>query len=451
MYRPTWLAFVIGGAASAASRPMNLVSSPIQARYDIPPRLFLLVASLLYGGVFITGTYYAVVTGDFAHGLSWRPMAFVAILLFLLVLEQCEWRWLAARESRAITISLLVARMVLLEVVAAVDSSGLSRALYPIVPFLAFFSLGKRASYLLAVFYMVMFVTELALFVPHWYSNKVAVSGMLMFFIGLMFALSMAHIASMAEANRRRAEGFLSDLAATHEQLKVYASQATTLATAEERNRLARDIHDGLGHYLTAINILLEKAIAFGQRDPPTAESAVLDAKRLTREALLDVRQSVGSLRHTGNTFSLSSSLADLAGTMQDGGIATHLEITGDEADIPKPALMAIYRATQEAMTNIQKHANARNASIRVSLDEQEARLTIDDDGQGFDTASLDHLSPHRNSRFGLQGVRERLEVLGGILEIESWPSHGTHLSVNIPNRLPEASHMAVTEGSSIR
>jgi len=420
---------------------MNLVSSPAQARSGVPFRLFLPVASLLYGGVLIAGIYYAIITGGFTYGVTWRPLVFVAILLFLLALEQCEWRWLAAYESRAITIGLLIARVVLLEVVAAVDTSGLSRALYPIVPFLAFFSLGKRASYVLAISYMVMFVVELALFVPHWYDNKEAVSGMLMFFIGLMFALSMAHVASMAEANRRRAEGFLSDLAATHEQLKAYASQATALATAEERNRLARDIHDGLGHYLTAINILLEKAIAFGQRDPPTAENAVLDAKRLTREALLDVRQSVGSLRRTGDTFSLSSSLRDLASTMQDGGIATHLEITGSEADFSKPALMALYRAAQEAMTNIQKHASARNASICVLLGEQEARLTVEDDGQGFDTASLDHLSPHRSSRFGLQGVRERLEVLGGILEIASQPTHGTHLSVIIPRRLPESSN----------
>ncbi|HKD77408.1 MAG TPA: histidine kinase, partial [Ktedonobacterales bacterium] len=355
----------------------------------------------LYGGVLIAGIYYAIITGGFTYGVTWRPLVFVAILLFLLALEQCEWRWLAAYESRAITIGLLIARVVLLEVVAAVDTSGLSRALYPIVPFLAFFSLGKRASYVLAISYMVMFVVELALFVPHWYDNKEAVSGMLMFFIGLMFALSMAHVAGMAEANRKRAEGFLSDLAATHEQLKIYASQATALATAEERNRLARDIHDGLGHYLTAINILLEKAIAFHRRDPPTAENAVLDAKRLTREALLDVRQSVGSLRRTGDTFSLSSSLRDLVSTAQDGGVTTDLEITGDEADFPKPALMALYRAAQEAMTNIQKHAGARNVSIRVQLDAQEACLTVDDDGQGFDTATLDHLPSQRSNRFG--------------------------------------------------
>src|SRR5262249_4799333 len=160
--------------------------------------------------------------------------------------------------------------------------------------------------------------------------------GILMFFIGLLFALSMAQIASEAELNRRRAEHFLGDLATAHEQLKVYAAQAPALATAEERNRLAREIHDGLGHYLTTINILLEKAIAFRRRDAEAAENAMQDAKRLTREALLDVRRSVGSLRISGDTFSLPAALADLANTMNDGAITTRLEITGDGADFPR-------------------------------------------------------------------------------------------------------------------
>jgi signal transduction histidine kinase len=418
----------------------------MQVRSDVPHRLFLPVSSILYGGVLITGTYYNIIAGGFVQGILWRSLVFIAILLFLLVLEQCEWRRLAFHETRVIVVSLLITRIVLLEVLAVVDTSGLSRALYPIVPFLAFFSLGKRFSYGLALIYMAMFVVKLAIFVPHWYSNKEAISGILMFFIGLIFALSMAHVASMAEANRRRAEGFLSDLSVTHEQLKIYASQATALATAEERNRLARDIHDGLGHYLTTITILLEKAIAFSHHDPAAAENAVLDARRLTREALVDVRQSVGALRRTGETTSLASLLRDLTNTLQDSGITMHLEIVGNEADFLKSELMALYRAAQEAVTNIQKHANARNVSIQALLGEEGACLIIDDDGQGFDTALLKDLPLQRSNRLGLQGMRERLEMLGGIMEIESQPTCGTRLIVSIPRRMSEPGLIMTTE-----
>src|SRR5262249_28984656 len=155
-----------------------------------------------------------------------------------------------------LAVAFLLARMALFELVAAVDCSGFSRALYPIVPFAAYFSLGKRVSYGLALFYLCAFIVKLSILVPAWYLDRDYVSELLMFFIGMVFAVSMASVASEAELNRRRAEQFLGDLSVSHQKLKVYAEQAVELAAAEERNRLARDIHDSLGHYLTTVNVL---------------------------------------------------------------------------------------------------------------------------------------------------------------------------------------------------
>src|SRR5882724_168260 len=234
---------------------MNLAEPSTQSRPAPAPKLFLWVASLLYVGVLLTGVYYSVV----ASVASWRIIAFIGLLLVLLALEQWEQRYPAAHATRYAAICFLVARMGLIEIVAAVDSSGLSRALYPLVPFAAYFSMGKSVSVGLALFYLGAFVTKLCLFAPFWYTSKEAISELLMFFIGLVFAISMASVACEAEANRRRAEQLLGDLAVSHQKLKAYAEQAAELATAEERNRLARDIHDGLGHYLVAISVLLEK------------------------------------------------------------------------------------------------------------------------------------------------------------------------------------------------
>jgi len=429
---------------------MSLADPVSQLRTTPTPRLFLWVASLLYAGVLITGVYYySVANWSAIPVLSWRIIAFIGLLLVLLALEQYAQRYPVTHTTRYVMIGFLAARMLLIEAVAAVDPSGLSRVLYSIVPFAAYFSLGKRVSYGLAIFYMSLFVVKLCLFVPGWYMNKEAISEVLMFFIGLLFAISMASIASEAETNRRRAELFLGDLAASHQKLKVYAEQAAELATAEERNRLARDIHDSLGHYLTAINLLLEKAIAFRQRHPQEAVVAVFDAKRLTREALQDVRQSVGALRLSGEVFLLSVALADLIKNMNNGPLTINLEMTGDETNFPKPALMALYRAVQEALTNAQKHARARQVSLRVMLDEQEASVSIDDDGEGFDTSLLDQLPPERNNRFGLQGVRERLEMVGGVLNVESHPDQGTHVFVSIPRRQPESDQMEITVRSN--
>jgi signal transduction histidine kinase len=372
-------------------------------------------------------------------------MVFIGLILILLALEQWAQRSPAARASVYMAISLLGARMVLIEAVAAADSSGVARALYPLVPFAAYFSLGKKVSYGLAFLYLGTFAVILSLSMPFWYTNKEALSELFMLFIGLVFAISMASVACEAEANRRRAEQLLGDLAVSHQKLKTYAEQAVELATVEERNRLARDIHDGLGHYLVAITVLLEKILAFRQRNPEEAEIAALDARRLAREALQDVRQSVGTLRLSGEVFSLSAALTDLVKNVDQTRLALSLTLTGDENDFPTLALQSLYRAAQEALTNIQKHARARHASLRVVLTTHSASLYVDDDGQGFDPSLLERLPAQRSDRFGLQGMRERLEVIGGVLEVESQPAAGTRIRVSIPQRLPELDQTEIT------
>lgn len=398
----------------------------------LTPKYFLAVSSLLYLGVLFTGGYFAAENLCTAHAVSNGPIFFTAIAL-LLLLEQFAHRRYRFHLPWHIAVILLAARMGLFEVVAGVDCSGLSRALYPLIPFIAFFTLGKKASYGLSAFYIGAFLLKFWLFVPDWYLNQAYVSDVLMFFISLVFAISMASVASEAEVNRRRAEHFLSDLRISHQKLEIYAEQVAELATTEERNRLARDIHDSLGHYLTTISVLLEKAIAFRTRNAQESESAILDAKRLTRDALQDIRQSVSALRLSGDVFSFTALLKDLIKNIDQDKTAIKLEIEGDEADISKPVLMCLYRVAQEALTNIQKHAGARQVTIRAVFGGTDVTLSIQDDGKGFNTSS--DASGLWKQGFGLRGIRERLELVGGVLIIESRPAHGTHVQASIPKK----------------
>jgi signal transduction histidine kinase len=397
------------------------------------PRPFPWVFSLLYLGVLFAAGYYEV-TGFCGGGVNIRRwVSLASVLLLPLALEQFErWRY-GPRTPRLAAIVLLVARMLLFEVVVAFDCSGFSKFLYLIVPFLAYFSLGKIGSYGLAALYVGVFMARLWSFTPTWYLNQEWVSDLLIFAIGLVFAISVAGVVSDEETSRARAEKLLADLELSHQALKAYADQVAGLAAAEERNRLARDIHDSLGHYLTAINVQLEKAITFRQRDPAEAEKAVGHAKRAAKEALQDVRQSVGALRSAQAMFSLRGALGDLVTRMGNAPFAIDLQIEGDEAAYSKLALMSLYRAAQEGLTNIHKHAQARRAAVRVTLGEREARLTIGDDGRGFEPAFLNALPLERDERFGLQGLQERLELVGGSLKVESCPGQGTQLCVTIP------------------
>jgi signal transduction histidine kinase len=244
------------------------------------------------------------------------------------------------------------------------------------------------------------------------------------------FIISMAYLVRQEKQSHMQAEHLLRELEVSHQHLQDYAEKVADLATTEERNRLAREIHDSLGHYMTVINVQLEKAITFRDRNPQEAEQAVRDAKYLAGEALKDVRRSVGALRSVPE-FSLTQSLRELVNTMNSDQLAIELKIEGEETGFSRQSLMTLYRAAQEGLTNIQKHARANQVQVQVRLEDQQASLTIDDNGQGFDSTSLDHLK--EKSHYGLQGIRERLELIRGSFALESQPNEGTRLCVTVP------------------
>lgn len=394
---------------------------------------FRMVFTVMYIGIISSIIYFNVVSLCGNRFLFGDTTLLLAILLLLLALERFEQGRYEAGVPVRLAVGLLVARMALFEGVAALDCSGFSRFLYPVIPFTAYFSLGPRVSNILGIFYFGVYVWGVWLANQSWYTNMNTVSNLLTFTLILIFMMIMARIIRQDERSRRHTEKLLADLETSHLKLQAYAAQVAELATMEERNRLARDIHDSLGHYLTAINIQLEKALAFKDRNPQEAEQAIWDAKQSAREALQDVRRSVGALRDVEEAFSLQSALRDLVAGLENGRFTIDFHITGQEEGYSKAALMALYRAAQEGLTNIRKHAQARHVHLEVELGEEEARLKLSDDGQGFDTTILHELAAEKYHSFGLQGIRERLELVRGRLEINSAPQTGTELRMTVP------------------
>jgi signal transduction histidine kinase len=392
------------------------------------------VFAAVYLGVLLAGAYYDVV-GLCAGGFNAGRLSLLAGALLLPVgLEVVEHRRFGLRSSRLMALALLAARIGLYEIVVAVDCSGFSKFLYLIVPFAAFF-VNKRLSFALAAFYTGLFVARLWSYSLVWYLNQEYVSDLLIFIIGLVFSITTAGVVSGEAASRLQAEKLLADLEHSHEQLKAYAEGAARLAAVEERNRVARDIHDSLGHTLTAITIQLEKAMAFRQRDPVEADEAVGEARLAAREALHDVRQSVGALYASAEPFSLAAALTDLAKRTCTGSLDVELHVEGDEGGYSKLILMSLFRVAQEALTNIQRHAGAGRAIVRVTFGEQQAVMHIGDDGRGFDAGAQGDGQPAQDGHYGLRGMRERLELLGGTLHVESRPNHGTQLHIAIPRQ----------------
>jgi signal transduction histidine kinase len=216
-------------------------------------------------------------------------------------------------------------------------------------------------------------------------------------------------------------------LAFAHDRLQKYALKIEELATLQERNRIAREIHDSLGHTLTVFNFHLEAAIRLFRSNPSKAEELLLDVKQLGDSALQEVSQSVSSLRSDPlSGQSLSDAIANLVNKFRQAtGVVPHCEID-TQPDLPNQYKIAIYRIVQESLTNMCKYAAMTEARIRIEQTLRSIDVSIVDNGKGFDL--------HKNTTgFGLQGMRERVMLLSGQLEIVTAPNCGCQIVAVLP------------------
>ncbi|HEX2861665.1 MAG TPA: sensor histidine kinase [Lacunisphaera sp.] len=241
---------------------------------------------------------------------------------------------------------------------------------------------------------------------------------------GFAFTIIFTLVTRRAVAAREREEKLRREMEVAHAQLKDYAAQAEDLATTRERNRLAREIHDGIGHYLTVVKTQLDAASALLPAQPEKARESVGKAARLTAEALDDVRRSVGALRTDSTRPPLPEAIRELASHTEP---IPALAIEGEPRPMAPGIEHALYRAAQEGLTNIRKHARATRALVRLDYRGPErVVLELADNGIGADSAA-------KNDGFGLRGLRERIELLGGKVDSGNRLEGGFALRVELP------------------
>jgi signal transduction histidine kinase len=215
------------------------------------------------------------------------------------------------------------------------------------------------------------------------------------------------------------------ELAEANDLLRGYAAQAEELATTQERNRVARDIHDGLGHHLTVVQMQVQAARAVLADDPARADAVLAKAQQQATEALAEVRRSVADLRERRTTPPLPTALEGLAAATSAAGVPTELRVDGPARTLPAESAESLFRAAQEGLTNVRKHAGATSARLLLRFGADTVCLEVSDDGCGLPgTAS---------QGFGLLGLRERATRLGGRLDVVTPPGGGTTLLVEVP------------------
>lgn len=242
----------------------------------------------------------------------------------------------------------------------------------------------------------------------------------------LAFVLVVSRMLLLQHEARSEVEGLAHKLAEANDQLRAQAADIEELAKTKERNRIARDIHDGLGHYLTVVHVQLEAAQALLGRDPTGARRALLKAQELTREGLADVRRSVALLRGSVPAQRpLLAAIEKLTSECKAGGIEAALKLSGTPRPLPEPIEITLYRAAQEALTNVRRHARASRLDIELAFAAGGGiRLRVEDDGVGADQV---------DPGFGLLGLRERAESVGGRMTVQSVRGRGFTLEMELP------------------
>lgn len=217
--------------------------------------------------------------------------------------------------------------------------------------------------------------------------------------------------------------------------------RARALAVVEERNRMAREIHDTLAQSLTGIIINLESLKPYRARRSRSEADVLGETEILARGALEEARRSVLGLHPTPLQYqSLSDALTvELSGLARRAGITTQIYTQGIERPLTPDLATALFRIAQEAFQNIYKHAAARHVILGLAFEEKTIVLTVEDDGVGFipdapaTGGTTSTITPNDTGGFGLLSMAARARTLGGDLLVTSHPGHGTSVRATIP------------------
>jgi signal transduction histidine kinase len=247
--------------------------------------------------------------------------------------------------------------------------------------------------------------------------------------IGAFYLTEKVGAAEFDESDQEMIEMLAAHAAIAIENARLY-EQSRELSIAEERNRLARELHDSVTQKLFGLVLSAEAAATLIERDDAEARAEVGRLQALAQEALDELRSLVFELR---------------PGSVEDEGLATALrkhvdvlrrvyrreiglELTGNSGGIPEVE-REVLRIAQEALQNALRHAQAETIEVRLESGDGRLRLTISDDGVGFEPAA----PALRSRRLGLTSMEERAEAIGGTLSIESQPGVGTTIELEVP------------------
>lgn len=261
-------------------------------------------------------------------------------------------------------------------------------------------------------------------FTPTWTDT---LSGLPNFLAGQIFIIAFTSMAVSEQKARKEVESLVIDLERANNRLREYAQQVEELAVTKERNRLAREIHDGLGHFLTTLYMQIQAARAVMMKKPEQAEHMLDNAQRIAQQTLREVRNSVADLRDDrGEIISLNHRIREVLEIVSVSGVIKHaFTMEGQPRVLSVQAELTLLRCAQEGINNALKHG--KPGMIKVMLDYSTPKKTflwIEDDGMGAQSLQ---------GGFGLIGLKERVNLLNGEFCVETEVGKGFKLRIMVP------------------
>jgi signal transduction histidine kinase len=386
-----------------------------------------LTSMTIEGTLYTAGTSAAFITliiGYLLTILTSPPHLTIVNFMVFTVLQVIYFAvlwWLIKNElSENLRIFAIVMLTILTVVTGLLSFFGLQLdwLLYLVMISIYFMALSLRVAVISGILLYLLGALNLG-FLNNWNWSHLYVS-LLSLFPAFVFVAVFSLMFRILDIQKEHAERLLhqleesnAELGEAHKQLQSYANEVEELTIVRERTRMAREIHDTLGHYLSILTIQLETISKLQERDPARAAVEIAGARRVASQSMQEVRNAIATLRPTSiATLSLTQAITQLGKEFEQN--TTETELTFDlDTQLPpiSPDLqVALYRAAQETLTNVRKHAHASKVLVRLRYEDELLELVVLDNGSSVSSDDSDN----QPGGFGLIGLRERIELLGG-------------------------------------
>lgn len=367
-------------------------------------RAFNIIKSILLTILFCTAVYFENAQGQ---------RLYVLVFIFVLYLAIGFGRGLAKRDNNLYCLSFIldIALVYILEYNSRLLINYFFHSFYIAILLESSLLLGLRRGMMIGAATVLVSLIKYV-YLIYYKSNLSNVSQLAFFLMVNVLILVVAGFAQHNKEERERKDILYKELLDAHKKLKQYNDEVNRLSVVDERNRIARDIHDTLGHNMTALIMQLQMGLYLLKEDSRKAEELLVSSVKTAKDSMAGIREVVETLRGAGNDLASIESIKRLVSEFSaKTGVEIKLETAG-EADLrATTANIAVHRIIQEAITNAVRHGKASEISVKIDYSKESIRFSTTDNGIG---------SENMKEGYGLKGIRERVEAFGGNVEMGS-------------------------------